>query len=610
MGTLIKVGSILILDMTVTVREMDKSYQDLIGRGIIERIFDRPALLIFLFYLFLIYIMQLIVTNQQALLIPNALLLSAVLPAIILEHRWIGKVKKGERNSRLFFDIVKANRSGFIFSGFLSSLLFLTIAYIFGIFLVNPLQSKVLFGNYYILYSVNLSHIIAIILSSIISGGIIAATFFRVRGEEHDTGRRYTFLSTPAQITTFSSYSLIGLFSTLWVLWMGQLIISPLIGSQRQNVETITGGTFSFVIMIVFTLYLAIAYAANEIPKITNGPQYRIPDRSIILKWIRDITIFTIIASTFIQNRLVQVKYFYTDSMLSIDLITYLMFPILYLLMIRKQPMSGKTCRSCNLIKYEEACLACDSRDHISIPFKFKKKRQIRHPSCPSCGTKWVNLTRTCSNESCKFKIELSCEHCGNKINPLWKKCAHCDKERVSIVNKALQAPGSEGFARSIAYIRIIMAILVPIFIMQISLLIRTIIELEEDNINISLAYLVYSLTIGITRLLLIFFAFVGTLGVLFATTREKKRPLGLIANRHALISVIILMQSIFFIFVFNSFGNLDNQGRIYLFSKILVVILSLFFLFGSIMGNYKTLLTFRPITPFDPKLSLDRRIE
>lgn len=610
MGTLIKVGSILFLDMTVAVREIEKSYQDVINRGIIERIFDRPALLIFLFYLFLIYIMQLIVNIQLALVIPNTLLLSVVLPAIILEHRWISKVKKGEKNSRLFFDIIKANRSGFIFSGFLSSLLFLTIAYIFGIFLVNPLRSKVLFGNYYILYSVNLSHIIAIILSSIIGGGIIAATFFRVRGEEHDTGRRYTFLSTPAQITTFSSYSLIGLYSTLWLLWMGQLIISPLIGSQRQNIETITSGTFSFVLMIVVTLYLTIAYAAKEIPKIINGAHYRVPDRSIILKWIRDISIYTIIASTFMQNRLVQVNSVYTDSMMSIDLITYSMFPILYLLLIRKQPMSGDTCRSCNLIKHDETCVACDGKDHLSVPFKFKRKKQIRHPSCPSCGTKWVNLTRTCANESCNFKIELSCEFCGNKINPLWKKCSHCDKERVSIVNKALQAPGSEGFARSIAYIRIIMAILVPIFIMQVSLIIRTIIELAGDNFDVSFAYLVYSLTIGTTRLLLIFFAFIGTVGILFATMREKKRPLGLIANRHALISVIILMQSIFFVFVFNSFSNLENQGSIYLFSKILVVLLSLFFLYGSIRGNYKTLLTFRPITPFDPKLSLDRRIE
>ncbi|MCY3411108.1 MAG: hypothetical protein INQ03_05650 [Candidatus Heimdallarchaeota archaeon] len=586
------------------------SFEESTNRGIIERIFDRPAIIFLILVGTAMYFAYGYAGSTQDLLLPSVLFISPVLPAIVLEGRWKTAIRKSQANSGIFYDLIKENRLGFIFAGIILSFIMAFVSFLMELILNKGNQFGKFMGIRYT-YVISYPHLLTLALCSAITGLIIAASFYRIRAEEHDTGKRYTFISTPLQIVTFTSYAFMSAFIIIWVLWMGQHLISQIMEIGPVNINVVTSNSFGFTYLILFNLLFSVGYFSKEIPKIIQDSNYHTPSRQQLLFWVRDIGVVIISSSFIMMYRFNHVYRYYHRDWIILDSVLVISLSILILYTASKMTAFGETCEYCNLLMHNNACPSCDSNGRGKL-LKFKSKGKfLFHPSCPRCGITWNNLERTCQNPECKYSIVLSCQYCGYHINPLWKKCIRCGKERETIINRALKAPGSEGYVRSIAYLKVFTAFLIIILILQASLLFTVVSQiLEIGQLTTNQAYLAYALYTGITKSLVLTLAILGILGLMMVTNIERTRAVGLVANRLAIAPASVLMLSIFFFFVLSSLENIRSISGTALISKLLILALSLFFLYGSIKGSYRLLLQFRMVTPFNPKLALSRRIK
>ncbi len=604
------------------VVNVENSYQNIIQKNVLEKIFERPALLILFLYAVGVYFMANYLGTTRSFLIPNLLLFTPSIPVILLENKWIKNHKK--ENIILFYDVIKINRNSFIFTGFISSFLIILTAYMMEMmFKVNSTYSRILGVRYF--YSIKISSILAIVVATLIINMFIVAAFYRVRAEEHDTGKRYTFISSPIQVVTLISYSFIGIFTSIWLLWMGSILVSPPEVHARLSIEAVTDGSFTFILIMYISILFATAYGSKMIPYLIKDGMYRRPERPMLKKWTRDIIFFVLVISYFAYIRYNSTNVLYTSDWLLYDTTLLIILPFLFYLMVRKYQIGGKTCKYCNLLLYNDECMSCRTDEIRSLPYISKKKKKISYATCSRCKQVWDELSLKCNkhyncdidncdgscDNICGFTISLTCEYCGSPVNPLWKKCATCNRDRVNIIDKALRSPGSEGYVRSMAYSRFLIAIIIPLIIFQIVSLISVVISILLEKYSLDDQYYVYfTLRIGAVKLAVMIMALTGLIGLMITTSKENTRSLGLIANRYAIIGGSILMQTIFTVYFFKSISDLFSASDSKVITRILVFAISAFFFSTSIKANFKLLLSFRPINPFNPKLALKNRID
>jgi hypothetical protein len=569
-----------------------------------RQVFDRPALMITILYIIIIYIFTYFVPFLlQSTISYSLLLLSPVLATILLENKWIQNLKNQRENTLLWYQVVKQNRASFIFAGYVISFLIIVIAYF--------LKTMYLRQEYYFFfdgnpdvtqYTIEFMFIFGMVISGSIVGLIIGASFFRVRTEQVETGRRYNLLSAPSQVALLVSYTFIGLYSSFYILWAGQHFTNSFFSSYDEGVNTISFRTIIFIFILVSSFYLFLVISIRFVPPMIKESRYRRPTRNQIFKFITLLLIFSLLISL-LANAHFNYSIISRGDLLRIIELTFILgFPLTFFLLGNNLKVHGKTCPNCNLIKTGDICISCSVDEPSELPFRFRRGKTVAHPTCPSCGISWNTLSRKCSDEECGFTIILSCEFCSSTLNPLWSKCYNCGRERKTIPELAFQAPGSTTYSRSQAYLRLLGAILITLFIYQVGRLYSSILIIFA---NLQNSILVLAVINAAARLLIFIIALVGISGILVNSVNERKRGLGLVANRLSLFPGLIILFSSFLNFALLSFDNAFLNAYRISFSKILVFLLALLFLAGSLYGHYDSLIRFRPLTPFNPKLQV-----
>lgn len=610
------------------VASVENSYYQKKQSMVIELFFKRPGLL---FVLALILISYLIQIRMQIRIdfFAQVLVFTPLIPVVLLENEWNNKVKKGEKNALLFYEIIKANRLAFVFAGFILSFFLYSVSD----FLVYILHPMIYFyDEFYISYptqeDITFTVFLLIAFSTFLVGLGISASFYRIRGEEYDTGRRYTFISSPSQIMTLVSYATMGSFVMIWVIWIIRIIVT--VPDKRRTfeftpfIDYIFGSDFFSIIIVIYLTFLyAIYFGANEIPRMRNNSSYKLPSRNVIGIWIAKIVIILCIFSYLAYFRYqADIRDF--ENWIIFDSIFFISVHLIYFLLIRRLDKGGTTCNFCNLLLINEKCTSCEVADS-SINYSMKKNKAISHPICPKCGNSWNSLNLSCNapicngcsginckgekcGGKCDYTISLTCEYCGSTVNPLWKQCIDCNRERKNIVERALKAPGSEGFVRSQGYLRILLAIFIPITIMQISQLILLIIQVLTGQFSVyATNYVWYRIYLASGTIIILVVVIISLVFGMMYTSNEKTRSLSLVANRVAIFPGSVLMQFAFMNFLYQKIHNFDRSR---IFSSSLLLLFAIFILIGSIRGHFRMILSFRPVTPFDPKFSLGHRID
>ncbi len=568
-----------------------------------RQVFDRPALMISIFYIMIIYTYTYFVPFlTTSTLSYSLLLLSPIIATILLENKWIQSLKKGRENTLIWYQVVKQNRLSFIFAGYVISLMIIVVAYFLKTMYLTQENYYSFNGQIYISrYAIAFMFLFGLVFSGAIVGMIIGASFLRVRTEQVETGKRYNLLSAPSQVALLVSYSFIGIYTSFWVLWAGQHFTNSFLSTYDEGINTISFQTIIFIFVLISSFYLFLVISIRYVPQMIKESRYRAPTRDQAIKFGTLILVFSLLISL-----LANAHFNYTNDsrgdMLRIVELTFIFgFPVAFYLLGNNLKVHGKTCPNCNLIKTGEICMSCSLDETSNLPFRFRKGKTISHPTCPSCGILWDSLSRKCEDEECGFTIVLSCEYCSSTLNPLWSKCYNCGRERKTIPELAFQAPGSTTYSRSQAYLRLLVAMVIALFIYQAGVLFSSVIVILS---NLDNPVMVLTVINAVARLLVFIIAIIGISGILANSINERRRGLGLVANRLSLFPGLIILFSVFLNYVFLSFDNAFLNDNITL-TKIFSFLLALLFLGGSIYGHYNSIIQFRPLTPFNPKLQI-----
>ncbi len=568
-----------------------------------RQVFDRPALMITIFYIIIIYIYTYFVPFlTTSTLSYSLLMLSPIFATILLENKWIQNLKKRRENTLIWYQVVKQNRASFIFAGYVISLMIIIVAY----FLKTMYLSQDIiynFDGYYYssTYSVPFMFLFGLVCSGAIVGLIIGASFFRVRTEQVETGKRYNLLSAPSQIALLVSYSFIGIYTSFWVLWAGQHFTNSFLSTYDEGINTISFRTIVFIFIMISAFYLFLVISIRYVPQMISESRYRAPTRDQAIKFGILLLVFVLLISLLANAHFNYSNSSQGDILRIIELVFILGFPLIYFLVGNSLKVHGKTCPNCNLIITGDTCISCSVDEVSNLPFRFRKGKTISHPTCPSCGILWNSLSRRCEDEECGFTIVLSCEYCSSTLNPLWSKCYNCGRDRKTVPELAFQAPGSTTYSRSQAYLRLLAAAVISLFIYQAGVLYTSVIIILA---NLDNPIMILTVINAVARLLVFIIAIIGIIGILINSINERKRGLGLVANRLSLFPGLIILFSVFLNYLFFTFDNtfIDNRIR---FTNILSFLLALLFLTGSLYGHYKSLIQFRPLTPFNPNLQV-----
>lgn len=560
--------------------------------------------MIAILYIIIIYIYSFFVPFlPTSTLSYSLLLLSPIFATILLEHKWIQNLKKQRENTLLWYQVVKENRATFIFAGYVISLIIIIVAFFMKSMYLRQDNVLSFDGRIYATqYTIVFMFLFGLAVSGAIVGMIIGASFFRVRTEQVETGKRYNLLSAPSQVALLVSYSFIGIYTSFWVLWAGQHFTNSFLPTYDEGINTISFQTIIFIFIMISSFYLFLVISIRYVPQMINESRYRLPTREQAAKFGTLLVVFSMIISLLASAHFNYTNSVQGDLLRIIELTFILGFPLSYFLLSSSLKVHGKTCQNCNLLKTENICISCSVDETSELPFRFRRGRTVSHPTCPSCGSLWISLSRKCGNEECGFTIVLSCEHCSSTLNPLWSKCYNCGRDRKTVPELAFQAPGSTTYSRSQAYLRLLAAIVVTLFIYQVGMLYSSVIAILG---NIGNPIIVLTLINAGARLLVFIIAIIGISGILANSINERKRGLGLVANRLSLFPGLIIIFSSFLNFVFLSLDNgFFSHNRIS-FTTILLFLLTLAFFAASIYGHYDSLIRFRPLTPFNPKLQV-----
>jgi hypothetical protein len=598
---------------------IDRSYEEIILHDRWRRIANRPALVILILYLIIVGFYFSVFGFFNSAFLFTLFLILPVIPAVLLEYRWELELLDKKSATSQLYETIRSYRLGFILAGFIISFLLIPFGFLLRILVLkgSMLDSELNFLEIHVpTNQANLFLLAILILVSAFTGLLAAASFYRVRAEEYDSGRRYNLVSAPSQVVSLASYSFIGVYFGLWILWAGQRL-NPALSREdsfeqgRSYYERIPLDVISFwsivpIFLVVTVFYLTLVISAKYIPYFIYSSRYKLPNTEIIKEWVKylGILFFVILIVSYIG-----MDYSSSDPNLDLKMIIHYIFiivsPILMYRIGNSYSMSGNLCQDCNILSEGGLCPACIEKHDIGIPIKIKFSPKISHPTCPSCGIIWDSISRKC--DGCDFTIILSCEKCSQTLNPLWHSCNLCGEPRRTIPELALQAPGSPGYARNQAFLLIMASFLLPALILQITIIIGTyeIVRTRQFTNNHPLDYLYDDAARAI--LLLLTITCVGI--IVGLSSIERKRPMMLVANKIATFPGTILITTTFSVAVYRSFINLFDLNLSGIIGRIFIFLLTALFFTYSIMNHYKSLIQFRPVVAFDPSLAIDKGV-
>lgn len=592
------------------------AYQDVSvfsDETLIQRLLNRPAILLLLIYLGIaIPFIQQVGTNVN---IPLFVLffLFPVIPALYFEAKWASNVSQKNPNAINMYNLVKKHRWTFILGGFVLGF----IEFIVGIFLkfllIVPSGDNSL--NVPIDQARN-GRVSAIFVYTIVICFIAiytSASFYRIRAEDLSSGKRYNYLSSPAQIATFLSYAYIGVNFHFTFLWMGHYL-----NVLRQNLtgpdvdhfygaplEFISSGIISPLLMMNFLFFVVGIYAAAAIPKYISGSLYRKLTRSE-MRMIAIKFLLIAVVSTFLLQSIfgyaVNSSNYSRLNLFQMIILAFTTFAMIYLGGTMKY--TGAICKTCNLLKNEEEqCYSCDINEETDQQFRISVSRNLTYPYCPSCGMLWKSLSRKCQNIKCNFTIVLSCNKCAQTLNPLWEECNVCGEKRDPIPQVALKSPGSPGYARNQSFLMLFLTILIPALILQIVMATSVYRRVAAGLYDKSLLNSMFD---DLARIIILSVTVFSALYIIIASLNEDKKAIMQVANRVATVpGSVTILSSIVFLTVL-SFTHIftDLTGIIF---NIILLGMSLLLTISSLYNYYKSLIQFRPIVGFDPLVAFDQ---
>ncbi|OLS27221.1 MAG: hypothetical protein HeimC2_13310, partial [Candidatus Heimdallarchaeota archaeon LC_2] len=523
-----------------------------------------------------------------------------------LEQKWQKAVDENLESASVLFEVIKKHRITFLMAGFVLSF----IQIIVGLFLKymvfrTEIIPDDLNQTFKITYEVDLVGTIFYIITIIFMAIYVTASFYRVRAEDHTTGNRYNYLSSPAQITLLLSYSFVGVNLDFAILWFTQsLNANNAIGFDVVPLDYLTSGLIIPLLLMNLVFFSVAVYASGEIPKLILGSVYRKPTKDQLQNWTMKIIpfiIFVSIMTTFIIR--ISSNQENSDFINLVHIILLLLPVVIILLISSRFEVFGKTCQTCNLIlDKDNFCQACTEGKALPIRINFVSK--LQHPYCPSCGTTWSSLSRKCVNSKCNYTILLSCQKCSQTLNPLWDRCNVCGENRKPIPHLALQSQGSPSYARNQAFLMILVAFLIPVMILQITIIANIFSRVRNKIYDESV---LLSVNDDIGRAIMLLITIIAIFSIIIASFDDRKRPMMLVANRIATSAGSILILTAFFVLTFFSFTKIFTDGLDGLFVRIFIFIFAILMVTSSIYNYYKSLIQFRPIVGFDPSIAIDK---
>ncbi|OLS20151.1 MAG: hypothetical protein HeimC2_38410 [Candidatus Heimdallarchaeota archaeon LC_2] len=207
--------------------------------------------------------------------------LFAILFHLLLEQKWQKAVDENLESASVLFEVIKKHRITFLMAGFVLSF----IQIIVGLFLKymvfrTEIIPDDLNQTFKITYEVDLVGTIFYIITIIFMAIYVTASFYRVRAEDHTTGNRYNYLSSPAQITLLLSYSFVGVNLDFAILWFTQsLNANNAIGFDVVPLDYLTSGLIIPLLLMNLVFFSVAVYASGEIPKLILGSVYRKPTK-------------------------------------------------------------------------------------------------------------------------------------------------------------------------------------------------------------------------------------------------------------------------------------------------------------------------------------------
>ncbi len=592
----------------------DQSYEEFIIQDRWRRIANRPALMILIVKLTLLIIYTIYAGIFSSFLLFTSLLILPIIPAVLFENKWEKEILSNPTSTISLYGVIQNHRLVFLLSGYVISFLIIPV----GFFLRIILKRGEISGNDFDFFSLNPPHsqanIVALILVVIITayaGILTTASFYRVRAEEHETGRRYNFITSPSQIVTLISYSYIGIYFGIILLWVGMdlnrdnefTINQANDGTNYYNalpLDVITFWSITPIFVMISVFFVTIAIVSEFIPQVINTSVYSPPTFDQLKKWSFPYSGIIIVILFF--------GYFgmgYNSSTGFQVFIHYIFVfgtPILIYFLTKDYPMSGKACNNCNMLLVDGTCYACQEKAKLGMQFNMKLIGKIKHPTCPACGNIWEEISRKCTN--CQFTIILSCEKCSQTLNPLWHACNLCGEPRRTIPEVALESPGSPGYARSQAFLLVLASILLPALILQVTIIIGT---LNQVNNRLADANELNNLYDDYARAAFLLLTIISILSLILISFNDRKRPMMLVANKIAIVPGTILILTSMTLFVYYTLLNLIVLDFTGLIIRFLMFLFALFFLLYTIFGYYQSLLQFRPVIAFDPSLEIER---
>ncbi|MCH8906811.1 MAG: hypothetical protein IH840_06955 [Candidatus Heimdallarchaeota archaeon] len=561
---------------------------------------DRPAVIYFIVWVVILISFYNSVgyeAHDQNKLLFFLFALFPIFPAVFYENRILKEKNNPAQKVTLQLHVIKSFRGFFMIAGWLYSFI-ITIA---GLFLLLLLLDP----EYAIRYiedartpsSAKAGLIPLIIMLNIIVflGFLIAAGFYRIQIEDYSTGDKYNLISSPSQISMFVLYFYQGSSFTYLILWGGQIPSNnTTLMYDLLPLEDVSSGTIIPFYLVTLTLCGSIIYFAGKIPHYIAGSTYTKPSRTSRMKLLLGIIVVTIVLgfASFVAMDQVSGQipiayriYFHYIFIMGSGFILYKL--------AATHNITENICPTCNLIISREFCLSCNN-NNVDNLFRLFTIRRMRKPTCPACGINWETLSRQCIN--CNFTIILTCQKCSNTLNPLWHKCNVCGEQRKPIPDLALQSSGSPDYARTQAYLMLLVALFVPTFIVQLTIVIT---EINTKGTDIEV---LRPLTDDFARLVLLLICSVVGLILIMASFDERRRGVLQLLNKLVLApGTLIIIFAAILLFV-NTSQILFKPRGTFLINLALFLVAVVFLIYG-VFGQIRSLLQFRPVLGFDPKM-------
>jgi hypothetical protein len=531
-------------------------------------------------------------------------MLSPMLPALYLESKWSRSLNNQERSTSILFDIVKKHRFTFIMTGFALSFIQLIVGLVLQYFIFKTDISEE--EGYAVRYSVDYIPLLFFIIVTAFIAVYVVASFYRVRTEDHATGKRYNYLSSPSQVVLLLSYAYIGINIDFSILWFGHATNrAPTIERfDLVPLEYLTSGLIIPLLIMNLVFFPIAVFVAGVLPSLIMGAVYRKPSRVQVKNWLLKLVPF-IIFVTMVTSFIIRISENTANSdEINLIHIILLVLPVgLFIFIAKDYHLSGNMCPNCNLLMdKDDFCKSCTEGEAIPIRIDFISK--LQHPYCPSCGTIWSTLSRKCINPNCNYTVLLSCEKCSQTLNPLWNRCNVCGTKRSPIPYLALQSPGSPSYARNQAFLMILMSLIIPAAILQITIIVNMFSRVNNGIYNVVVLNTVFD---DIARFIVLFITIIAIFTIIRASFNDKKRPMMLVANRIATSAGSILISTAFFVLFVHSFTRIFTEGFNGLISRLFTLLFSLLMVLTSSYNYYKSLIQFRPIVGFDPTIAIDK---